>query len=72
MPLGMCANMPYIYNKASMLLCNVYSMCASFKKVNTNHKLMMITEDCLTPRKTWRNFCIIIESRHEIFQNIFS
>ena len=56
MPLGMCANMPCIYNKASMLLCNVYSMYASFKKVKTNHKLMMIIEDCLNPHKTWRNF----------------
>ena len=58
MPLGMCANMPYIYNKASMLLCNVYSMYSSFKKVKTNHKLMMIIEDGLSPRTAWRNFGI--------------
>ena len=56
MPLGMCANMPYIYNKASMLLCNVYSMNASFKKANTNHKLMRIMEDCLSLRKPGETF----------------
>ena len=59
MPLGMCANMPYIYNKDSMLLCNVHRMYASYKKVKINHKLMMtiqITEDGLSPGKTWRNF----------------
>ena len=57
MPLGMCANMLYIYITKLQCFCALYLACALHtKKVKINHKLMMIKEDGLTPRKPWRNF----------------
>ena len=54
MPLGMCANMLYIYITKLQCFCALYLACALHtKKVKINHKLMMIKEDGLTPRKPW-------------------